>query len=136
MFPEEHNAAFLRKAEILGFPVCCIERYIFDRNSGVLSPEVRASYQIAHSDRPEDVDIHAYFTKDFFPCQPDCEEAAAMGRAIHEALSQVDPDLAGKYQEHLNSNMNLVRQYPDIIQNRLARLQQEAKQQGVDPGEE
>ncbi|HHT85146.1 MAG: hypothetical protein ACOX34_07305 [Bacillota bacterium] len=137
VFPEEHNAAFLRKAgEILGFPVCCIERYIFDRNSGVLSPEVRASYQIAHSDRPEDVDIHAYFTKDFFPCQPDCEEAAAMGRAIHEALSQVDPDLAGKYQEHLNSNMNLVRQYPDIIQNRLARLQQEAKQQGVDPGEE
>ena len=58
-----------------------------------------------------------------------------MGRAI-QALSQVDPDLAGKYQEHLNSNMNLVRQYPDIIQNRLARLQQEAKQQGVDPGEE
>ncbi len=137
VFPEEHNSAFLRKAGgILGFPDCCIERYVFDRNSGVLSPEVRASNQIAHSDSPDDVDTYAYFTKDFFPCQPDCPEAAKIGRAIHKALCEVDPDLAKSYEEHVAGNMRLVKQYPDIIQNRLARLQQEARQQEVEPGEE
>ncbi|MGI6620783.1 MAG: hypothetical protein ACOX35_04935 [Bacillota bacterium] len=136
VFPEEHNVAFLQKAgEILGFPVCCIERYAFDRNSGVLSPEVRASNQLAHSDNPDDVSMYAYFTKDFFPCQPDCEEAAAIGRAVYEALNEIDPELGQKYRDHLASNVNLVRQYPEIIQSRLARLQQEAKEQGVDPGE-
>lgn len=137
IFPEEHNATFLRKAgSILGFPDCCIERYVFDRESGVLSPEMRASNQITHSDNPDDVDVFAYFTKDFFPCQPDCSEAAAKGRAIHKALQAIDPGLAKAYEEHVAANMRLVKQYPDIIQNRLARLQEEARQQGVEPGED
>ena len=50
------------------------------------------------------------------------------------SFNEIDPELGQKYRDHLASNVNLVRQYPEIIQSRLARLR-EAKEQGVDPGE-
>ncbi|HHY12440.1 MAG TPA: hypothetical protein GX529_07405 [Firmicutes bacterium] len=134
VFPEEHNAAFLKKAgRILGFPACCIDRYVFDRSSGVLSPEVRASNQIVHSESPDGVNDYAYFTKDFFPCQPDCPEAVAIGRAIYEAFQGINDELAGSYLKHVAANVMLVRQYPEIIQKRMAALQREAGSEGVDP---
>lgn len=132
VFPEEHHPAFLRKAgTILGFPACCIDRYVFDRGSGVLSPEVRASNQILHSEAPDDIDRFAYFTKDFFPCQPDCPEAAKIGRAIYEALRTVDEGLSDDYLKHLEGNVALVKQYPEIIQQRIANLQREASPREV-----
>lgn len=126
-FPEEINTSFMKKlAAILDFPVCCADRYAFDRTSGVLSPEVRASNQIIHSENSEEVNSPAYFTKDFFPCQPDCPEAAKIGRAIYEKMKGIDAELADKYLQHAAGNVMLVKQYPEIIQQRIANLERQA----------
>lgn len=133
-FPEERSTSYMKKlASILGFPICCADRYVFDRSSGVLSPEVRASNQILHSESPEEVNNLAYFTKDFFPCQPDCEEAAEIGRTIYEKIRELNPELADRYLEHVAENARMVRQYPEIIQQRIASLEQQA---GVGEGDQ
>ncbi len=137
VFPEEFNDAYLKKAgSILGFPVCCIDRYVFDRNSGVLSPEVRASNQIKHSESSDEIDKFAYFTKDFFPCQPDCPEAAELGKAMYDKLQDIDPETAEQYARHLVGNTALVKQYPEIIQKRMSKLKQQAGTEEVDQNEE
>ncbi|HHW18792.1 MAG TPA: hypothetical protein GXX30_07810 [Firmicutes bacterium] len=123
-FPEEKNAGYLKKlGSILGFPVCCIDRYIFDRDSGVLTPEARASSQLTGVESPDEIDPFAFFTKDFFPCQPDCPEAAKIGKAIYEKLSQIDRGLAEEYKKHLMDNVSLVRNYPEIIQKKIEALE-------------
>jgi hypothetical protein len=125
-FPEELSPAFLRKlGDLLGYPACCIDRYIFDRSSGILSPEVRAANQIIHAESPEEVDKFAYFTKDFFPCQPDCERAAEIGRNMYERVKRLDADLGELYLEYLSDNVNLIRQYPEIIEEKARRLERE-----------
>ena len=126
-FPEEVNTTYLKKlGSILGFPLCCIDRYVFDRESGVLTPEVRASNQLEHMEKPDDYDPHAYFTKDFFPCQPDCASASELGKAMYGKLSEIDPDVARKFRDHLENNVILVRQYPEIIQKKIEALEKVA----------
>lgn len=123
-FPEEMNSAYLKKlGAILGYPACCIDRYVFDRDSGVLSPETRASNQLAHMEKPDDFDLLAYFTKDFFPCQPDCANAAQVGKAMYERLSEVDPQVAERFKAHLSENVDLVKRYPEMIQKRVEALE-------------
>lgn len=135
-FPEEHTASFLTKSgKILGYPVCCIDRYVFDRQSGVLSPEVRASNQIKHAESASEINRFAYFTKDFFPCQPDCKEAVKLGEKIYNAFKRLDPELADNYLKHLDGNKALVKQYPELIQKRMASLKQETSSEGTDPFE-
>jgi len=126
-FPEEQNPAFLKKlGRILGFPSCCIERYAFDRESAVLSPEQRASDQLVNLEKDEEYNPYAYFTKDFFPCQPDCDMAAQMGKEIHDALKAIDPHIAEEYLSYLSQNVDLVRQYPEIIQKKIELLERVA----------
>ena len=126
-FPEELNAAYLKKlGSILGFPVCCVDRYVFDRESGVLTPEVRASNQLEHLEKPDECDPYAYFTKDFFPCQPDCGNASQIGKAIYKKLQEIDPDAADKFSKHLEDNVALVRRYPEIIQKKVEALERAA----------
>lgn len=133
VFPEEFNNAYLKKAgNLLGFPICCIDRYVFDRNSGVLSPEVRASNQIVHSESSEEINKFAFFTKDFFPCQPDCSEAAKLGKAMYEKLQDIDSEIAEQYIRHLVGNTALVKQYPEIIQQRMVKLEQRVGTEEVD----
>jgi len=123
-FPEERNAAFLKRlGSILGFPSCCIDRYVFDRNSGVLTPEMRASNQLTGLENPEDYDPFAYFTKDFFPCQPDCPEASKIGKMMYEKIKELDPELANEFRSHLDDNVALVRRYPQIIQEKIGALE-------------
>lgn len=126
-FPEEMNPVYLKKlGRILGFPICCIERYAFDRESAVLTPEQRASNQLADLERPDERNAYAYFTKDFFPCQPDCESAADMGKAMYEKLLALDAEVAEKYRRHLEDNIALVRQYPEIIRRKIESLEKMA----------
>ena len=126
-FPEEQNRAFVKKlGRILGFPLCCIERYAFDRESAVLSPEQRASNQLVNLETDEEYNPYAFFTKDFFPCQPDCEMAAQMGKAIYEALEAIDPEVAGEHLSHLSQNVGLVREYPEIIRKKIESLEKMA----------
>ncbi len=123
-FPEEGSAPYLKRlGTILGFPACCIDRYVFDRQSGVLSPETRAANQLIHMEEPEEHNPFSYFTKDFFPCQPDCREAAAMGEAMYEKISAIDPEVAERYKSHLDENASLIRQYPEIIRNKVEMLE-------------
>lgn len=136
-FPEERNSAYLKKlGTILGFPRCCIERYVFDRSSGVLTPEVRASNQLQGLENPDECDPFAYYTKDFFPCEPDCPEAAKIGREVYEKLREIDPEVAERYKAHLSDNVSLVARYPEIIQEKVNELQKMAKrEQEGDKGE-
>lgn len=123
-FPEEASSAYVKKlGSILGFPVCCVERYSFDRDSGVLTPENRASNQIEHLEKPDECDRFAYFTKDFFPCQPDCAAAVETGKAIYERLAALDPEVADKFKAHLDENVDLVKRYPEIIQKKIDALE-------------
>lgn len=137
-FPEEMNPVYLKKlGRLLGFPVCCIERYAFDRESAVLTPEQRASNQLVGLETPEEFDVFAYFTKDFFPCQPDCDSARELGKVMYEKLAELDLPAAQRYRRHLEDNAALVRQYPEIIRQKIESLEKLAgKQQEGDQVEE
>jgi hypothetical protein len=123
-FPEEMHSAYLKKlGSILGFPLCCVDRYAFDRDSTVLSPEVRAANQLEHMEDPEDYNRFAFFTKDFFPCQPDCASAAQTGQLMYEKLGAISPEVAEQFTRHLDENVDLVRHYPEIIQKKVEALE-------------
>ncbi|MEX0974339.1 MAG: hypothetical protein WD024_03170 [Bacillota bacterium] len=123
-FPEELHTAYLKKlGSVLGFPLCCIDRYAFDRDSAVLSPEVRASNQLEHMENPDEYDAFAFYTKDFFPCQPDCASAAETGRLMYQKLAEISPEIAEKFRQHLDENVDLVRRYPEIIQKKIEALE-------------
>lgn len=123
-FPEEQHSAYLKKlGSILGFPLCCVDRYVFDRDSAVLSPEVRAANQLEHMEEPDEYDPFAYFTKDFFPCQPDCANASETGRLMYGRLAEISPDIAEMFKEHLEENVGLVKRYPEIIQKKVETLE-------------
>lgn len=124
-FPEERDSGYLKKlGTLLGFPQCCIDRYIFDRESGVLTPESRASNQLLSLENPDECNPFSYFAKDFFPCQPDCPQAAAIGKKMYEALLELDQDVAREYRKHLDENIELVRNYPEIIRKKIELLEQ------------
>lgn len=130
IFPEEGHSGYLRRlGAILGFPSCCIDRYVFDRQSGVLSPETRAANQIIHLEGPELPDPLAYFTKDFFPCMPDCPEAASQGKRLYQRLSEIHLQIAERCKKHFEENVTLVRQYPEIIRNKAEKLEKVAGRQ-------
>ncbi len=126
-FPEEGHSAYLKRlGSILEFPACCIDRYVFDRQSGVLTPESRASEQLEELEELKDWNPYAFFTKDFFPCQPDCPEARAMGEKMYQKLVELDPDIAARFQKHLAENAQLVRDYPEIIKKKVEALERVA----------
>lgn len=126
-FPEEFNAGFLRaRAEILGFPSCCVDRFVFDRTSGVLSPEVRAASQLESAPEGE-IDPFAYPTDGFIPCQPDCPNAAELGRKIQKGLSDLELSLGEQYENELFANVKNVRKFPEAMQQRQKVLEEAAK---------
>ena len=115
-FPEEADGAYLRHlGAILGYPACCAGAYAADRQRGATAEE-RAARQLAELDaqggRP---DPYAYFTRDFFPCTPRCAAAAALGRATHAALRELDPRLGEEYLRGLEGNVQAVREYPERL---------------------
>ena len=123
-FPEEQNPAYLKTlGTILGFPPCCIDRYVFDRQSSVLSPESRASNQLTHMEDQDEYDPFAYFTKDFFPCQPDCSEAVRQGEDLYNKILEIDSTAADKFKEHLQGNVSLITEYPELIRKKVEMLE-------------
>jgi hypothetical protein len=123
-FPEEQNPAYLKMlGGILGFPECCIDRYVFDRQSGVLTPESRSSSQLVHMEDPNDYSPFAYFAKDFFPCQPDCGEAAKMGENLYQKLLEIDQTIADRFKKHLQENVSLIKEYPELIRKKVEMLE-------------
>ena len=123
-FPEEQNAAYVKTlGAILGFPACCIDRYLFDRQSGILTPESRAPNQLLHLEGPDEYSPFAYFTKDFFPCQPDCPEAVKMGESLYNKLQMIDSSIADRFKKHLEENAALIKEYPELIRKKVEMLE-------------
>lgn len=123
VFPEDGFPEFGQQVgRLLGYPDCCIKRYTFDRTSVVLTAEERASQQI--TDNLEKINCFTYFTRDFIPCFPDCEDAAAQGKAIYEAINAVAPELGEAYIAQLEANRERVLQFPEMIKAHVRELKE------------
>lgn len=139
VYPEEFEATFLTGlGELLGYPACCVEQYARDRTSGV-NVELRAARQLEEARKPtagaEGAGagpgrlMEAYWVKDFFPCRPDCPEAAARGRAALAALEAIDPRLATRYVRGMEKNLERTEQYPEIVRMHEDRLRDRLREQ-------
>lgn len=151
VYPEEFEATFLQRlGELLGYPACCVEQYARDRTTGT-NVELRAARQLEEARRgaagdaggPEPAAaeragpaeggpgwrVEAYWVKDFFPCRPDCPEAAARGRAALAALEAVDPRLAKMYARGLEQNLERIERYPEIVRMHEDRLRERIREQ-------
>ncbi|MCL4425421.1 MAG: hypothetical protein M1553_08280 [Firmicutes bacterium] len=128
LFPEERDREFLEMlGSLLGHPSCCVGQYIADRISGEIAPELRASNQIKEYKREgKHIEAHAYYVKDFFPCHPNCQRAANLGRRAHQALEGLDPRLGGLYVQVLEENVALVENYPELIDEHYRRLREKS----------
>jgi hypothetical protein len=124
LFAEEFSPGYVRQVgEALGYPPCCIERFVQDRANHVTA-EDRASEQI-RSFRAEgkEIDLSAYYLKDFFPCSPICQEAGTRGQKMHKVLSQISPEVGERYRRLLETNLSLVERFPDIVRMHREKLQ-------------
>jgi len=118
VYPEEFDEDWIRRmGRLLGYPECCIDRYIQDHLNGV-SVEHRASGQLKEAGN---VDPHAYFSSHFFPCSPTCENALAKGRLYNKGLRRADERLGAAYETVLGENLETVRRQPEIIAEFLSR---------------
>lgn len=142
VYPEELFPEYIElMGRILGYPDCCVEAYIRDRQGEVFYPEVRAAAQLegaggrparggegpvpdsalpAQEPQPPVAEEHhyAYFVRNFVPCRPDCPEAAALGRRAAAALAEVDPRLGRAYLDGLLRNRDTIRRAPGLIARR------------------
>ncbi len=88
-------------AQFLEYPQCCTERFI--RHLMNATDQDREAMEMLRRDPPPFA--HAYFAERFVPCEPGCERAAEMGKAMERKLEQKDGSLARKYralkEEHL-----------------------------------
>ena len=124
LFPEEFSPEYTRRlGELLGYPRCCIERFIQDR-AGATSVEERAADQIKRLKREgKDPEPYSYPLTDFFPCYPTCPEAKKWGESMHRTLAQVLPEAGEHYRKLLYTNSLLVEQYPEVIRMHREKLQ-------------
>ena len=115
-FPEELVPEYLASVgELLGYPSCCVERYIQDRLSEGASVEVRASREVEQLKKEGGKpDFHAYFARNFFPCEPRCRSASKIGRRAFDLLSDANPKLGDLYLKCTRDNVGIVQKYPEI----------------------
>jgi len=111
-FPEEFAPEYLRDTgRLLGYPSCCVEAYIRDRAAGTVA-EIRLSRQLQSlPDRERTLSMYSFFTKDFYPCRPECPEAEKTGRRFFEALGNLDQRLGQLYLKCLQQNRDFVENY-------------------------
>ena len=124
LFIEEFSSEYvLELGQLLGYPLCCVRRFIEDR-AAHSSAEERASEQL-RSNRAEgkEIDFFAYPLKNFFPCSPECQQARACGEGIHKLLSQALPEAGERYRNLLKENSALVENYSDTMRIHREKLQ-------------
>jgi len=124
LLPEEFSSEYVfQLGELLGYPRCCVERFVQDRVNQTMAEE-RASEEIRRFiAEGREIDLYAYFVKDFFPCSPICGQARAQGERVHRALSRVSPDVGDRYVELLRENLSLVERYPEVMRMHREKLQ-------------
>lgn len=122
VFPEESDPEFIAAVGgMLGYPACCIDRYSQLRQTGE-SVEAAIAGELAGDGS---VDSMAFFARDFVPCSPTCHEAAAIGRAMTDALDGVDPRLGRLCQRAFGDNVDRARRLPDLIKERQQQIQKQ-----------
>jgi len=122
----------LRIGELLGYPKCCIGAYVEGRRQGNVLAEERASNQIRTMRKQgAEPDPHAYFSKDFFPCTPVCENAGAVGRRLREGFAQFDHRLSESYVECLKTNVAIVESHLEKMAIHKARMTVQAQELGI-----
>ncbi len=115
-FPEELTPEYLASVgALLGYPSCCVERYVHDRLSEGASVEVRASREVEQLKKEGgEPDLYVYFARNFFPCEPRCRIASEIGRKAFALLSDVNPKLGDVYLECIRDNVGIVEEYPEL----------------------
>lgn len=114
IYPEEQSPDYLAKlGRLLGYPACCIQEYR-DNRAEEVNVETRAAYELL-SLPPDKREPWAYFTKNFFPCSPTCEQAAGLGRHAFQELSVINHQLGQEYDQLLRENRDIVQSYPEVI---------------------
>lgn len=114
-YPEEFEGSWLKEmGKALGYPDCCVDAYVSDREGGV-NVEKRASQQIEKMGQHAEIDPLTYFIGYFFPCYPNCNEALSRGKAFHERLSMVSSELGDLYSHLVAENLRNIRHQPEII---------------------
>lgn len=128
-YAEELSSDYLVSVgKLLGYPSCCVERYIHDRLHENASVEIRASKQVKELRKEgEEPDVYAYFARNFFPCEPRCRSASEMGRKTFDLLSVVNPKLGDLYFECVRRNVEMVEKYPELIRQYREKLEKRAQ---------
>lgn len=122
-FPEEFDRKWiLQMGKLLGYPSCCVERYADDRLSDT-NVELRAANQLKEALEEGDVDNRGYPLGFFFPCQPDCPNAVALGKKIHSGLAELNPSLGELYSRMIELNLTQVLKQPELIAQYLNQFQ-------------
>jgi len=128
-FPEELSSNYLVSVgKLLGYPSCCVQRYVNDRLLEDVGVEMRASRQVKELQEDEEApNVYAYFARSFFPCEPRCRSARGMGRRTFDLLSDVNPELGDLYFECLRRNVEMVERYPELIRQYSEELKKRAQ---------
>lgn len=128
-FPEELSPAYLVSiGKLLGYPPCCVDRYVNDRSREEVNVEMRASRQLnGLRESGEEPNVYAYFVRNFFPCEPTCRSASERGRQTFGSLSEVNPELGNLYLKCIRRNVEMVERYPELIRQYREKLRKKAQ---------
>jgi hypothetical protein len=128
-FPEELSSDYLASVgKLLGYPSCCVERYVHDRLREDVNVEMRASRQVKELRKEgEEPDVYAYFVRNFFPCEPRCRSASEVGRKTFDLFSGVNPKLGDLYLGCIRRNVEMVEKYPELIGQYREKLKKRAQ---------
>ncbi len=119
-YPEEFSGDWIRRmGRLLGYPICCVDRYASDREQGI-NVEARAAAQL--KELTTALNPHVYLASYFFPCNPTCEKAEEKGELYHLKLSEALPEAGEAYANIILENPDRVRRQPEIIGEYLSKL--------------
>lgn len=128
-FPEESSSEYLVSVgKLLGYPSCCVERYVRERVHEGASVEARASRQVEQLRKEgEEPDVYAYFARNFFPCKPICQNAREIGRKTFGLLSSLHPKLGNLYCKCITNNVEMVEACPRLTTRHREKLTKKAQ---------
>jgi hypothetical protein len=130
IYAEPSSEFVVLLGELLGYPICCINKYVRERFRERKSPEMRASQQLKAQGIENKRIFHAYFTRNFFPCESLCKNAIKVGKRIHNLLNEIDSRLGDIYFSCLKANATTVEQYPILMKQFREKLENKTLKMG------
>ncbi len=85
-------------SSILEYDSCCVSTFTRDMYS-MVNPDERIFRQVAlYREKNREVNPDSFYVREFIPCKPNCENAAAKGRKFENDLrNQIDDAVADVY---------------------------------------